>query len=349
MTNVSFPKTPILLQLYARAEAPCRDYYGLTITETNLLLHAWKITHGPHAYPRTKFSDIEDFKYDKFLQEDLKNVFGDNVMAYLYDLAYGRRKLGNLPPKAFLNIMRYLTVNDVFRLAQTSKIFHELCNADSVWRLIFMKVLKRSPSPEEKKMARDMGWKEVLRKRLAYIRKVYAERTQSQTKTNPQSVKSAVQLKPARSTPLKAVDQRHVKPAAEKAVVQKPGELPKGKVLEQKPVRLSTGKVIDQKATKAKLTQSEANLAMKDPVKQKRVMLVEGKLDQKASRLPIGKTLEQKSVRPLTGPIVEQKASKTMFTHSEANSAKKTLEHRTEKTASSNKSIMANKKIIQVK
>nr|CAH7752138.1 unnamed protein product [Callosobruchus chinensis] len=297
MTNVSIPKTPILLQLYARAEAPCRDYYGLTITETNLLLHAWKITHGPHAYPRTKFSDIEDFKYNKYLQEELKNAFGDNVMEYLYDLAYGRRKLGNLPPNAFLYIVRCLTVNDIFRLALTSKIFHELCNTDSVWRLIFMKVLKRNPSPEEKKMARDMGWKEVLRKRLAYIRKVYAERTQSQTNTNLQAAKSAAQLKHARSTTPTVVEQRHVQPVAGKAAGQNPGGLPRGKVLEQKPARSSTGKAIDQKATKVIVTQSEPKLAKIDPVKQKHVRFVEGKPEnQKLGGLPIrSRIVDQKA------------------------------------------------------
>nr|CAI5845830.1 unnamed protein product [Callosobruchus analis] len=261
MTDKSFAMNPILLQLHARAAAPCRDCYCLTISETHLTLHTWKITHGPYSYPRIHFSNLEDFRYDKYLQEHLRNAFGFNAISYLYDLAHGRRKLGNLPPKVFLNIVRYLTVNDVFRLSQTSKIFHELCNSNSVWKLIFMKVLQRAPSPEETKMSRGMGWKEILRKRLAYIRKVYAERTQSQAKTSPQAVKCVSQLKPAQSTAPKIVEQKQIKPVAGKSVNQTLGGLPISKTLEQKSVRPSTGRIIDEKTTKT--PHSEANLSKK--------------------------------------------------------------------------------------
>ncbi|CAH2012697.1 unnamed protein product [Acanthoscelides obtectus] len=275
MTSLPFPKTPILLQLYARAKAPSRDYYGLTITERNILLHAWKITHGPHAYPRTKFSDIDDFKCDKYLHEELKNVFGDNVMEYLYDLAYSKRNLSNLPPNAFLNIVQYLTANDIFRLARTSKIFHELCNTDSVWNEVFTKVLKRKPSPEEKKMAKDMGWKQVLRKRLAYIKRIYAERTQSQTRTNMQAVKSAAQMKPVRPAVKKVVEQKHVKPVTAKTMDQEIDTTQTEKVVDQKTIRPSSGQIGAQKMSMS--TQSKANLAKKAPVKT---------LDQRVVRTP---------------------------------------------------------------
>nr|CAI5845829.1 unnamed protein product [Callosobruchus analis] len=203
-----------------------------------------------------------------------------------------------------------------------------------------MKVLKRAASPEETKMARDMGWKEVLRKRLAYIRKVYAERTQSQAKTSPQAAKCVTQLKPARSTAPKIVEQKQIKPVAGKAEDQKPKET----ILDQKAVRPSTGKTVKKKASKVTLTQSEANLAKKELVKQKQLPALEGKsVNQTHVGLPITKTLEQKSVRPSTGRIIDEKTTKTL--HSEANFSKKTSGQGIERTASSSN----NKKIIQVK
>nr|XP_023019063.1 uncharacterized protein LOC111507909 [Leptinotarsa decemlineata] len=175
MTKVQSLKYSTILQLYTRAEAPCRDYYGLTIAESCICLNVWKVTHGPHIFPKQKLSELEDFKYDKFLQEEIKNIFGESIHQYLTDLAERKITLHHLPTKVFIKILSYLDTNDVLRLSRTSKIFMELCNADAVWLTIFKKVLKRGPSREENRMAFDSGWKEVLKKRMAYIKKAFAE------------------------------------------------------------------------------------------------------------------------------------------------------------------------------
>lgn len=62
-------------------------------------------------------------------------------------------------------------INTILRFS-----FIQLCNTNSVWEILFMKVLGRLPSPSETKMASEFGWKDVLFNRLIYIQKIYAER-----------------------------------------------------------------------------------------------------------------------------------------------------------------------------
>ncbi|KAJ8971413.1 hypothetical protein NQ314_000723 [Rhamnusium bicolor] len=187
MTKIFKLKNFTLLQLYARAAAPCRDYYGLTIAESCISLNAWKITHGPHVTPKQKFCLIEEVQDDKFLQEEIKNMFGVSVYEYIIDLGNKKRKLENLPAKLFLRVLEYMSINDVLHLSLTSKIFYELCNSERVWCLMFQKTLQRCPSPDEHRMAFDYGWREVLKRRMTYIRKAFAD---SKAKKNMQPLAS---------------------------------------------------------------------------------------------------------------------------------------------------------------
>ncbi|KAJ8943590.1 hypothetical protein NQ318_006592 [Aromia moschata] len=187
------PKDPTLLQLYTRARAPCRDYYGLTIGETSVCLNTWKITHGPHLRPRQKQCPVEDFPYDKFFQEEIKNVFGHSVFQYVLDLGNKKRKLENVPTKVFLNVLRYLDAKDVLHLSETSTIFRELCNTEPIWYMMFRKVLRKNPTPEDKMMAFDYGWKEVLKMRLLLIKKA-SESKIKQTKSAQPEKKKPVAL-----------------------------------------------------------------------------------------------------------------------------------------------------------
>ncbi|CAH1101062.1 unnamed protein product [Psylliodes chrysocephalus] len=175
-------KNASLLQLYARAGAPNRDYYGLTIAESCICFNVWKVTRGPHYFPRQKIMDVEDFKYDKHVQEEIRTSFGETVHEYIVNLSNRQRKLENLPQKAFMNVIKYLSINDVLRLGRTNKIFYELCNTEAVWEEMFKKILGRRPSSEEKLSAIDYGWKGALKKRIAFVRRVAAAKaTKSQT------------------------------------------------------------------------------------------------------------------------------------------------------------------------
>lgn len=59
---------------------------------------------------------------------------------------------------------------------------------------MFQKVLNRPPSPEEKRMSLEYGWREVLKRRMAYIKKVFDDNKQKKKKQlaigNKKSLKS---------------------------------------------------------------------------------------------------------------------------------------------------------------
>ncbi|KAJ8983468.1 hypothetical protein NQ317_014926 [Molorchus minor] len=137
-----------------------------------MCLNIWRITHGPHLQPKQKNCPLEDVPYDKFLQDEIKNVFGESVCRYLIDLGENKRKLENLPAKIFLNILKFLSVNDILHLSQTSKILRELCDTELFWCMMFKKVMRKTPSCQDKIMAFDYNWREVLKMRKLLSKKV---------------------------------------------------------------------------------------------------------------------------------------------------------------------------------
>lgn len=72
----------------------------------------------------------------------------------------------------------------------------QLCNANSVWKLLFIKVLGRLPSPTETQMASEFGWRDVLYNRLIYIKKIYIERNVKRNiKPTPPALKRTLKTK----------------------------------------------------------------------------------------------------------------------------------------------------------
>ncbi|ENN79916.1 F-box only protein 36-like [Dendroctonus ponderosae] len=171
------------LQLYARANAPSRDYYGLTITGSFINLNIWKVSYGPHTMPKQRHCSLEDFRDDKVSQDEIRRIFGEAVFDYVLGLAQNRRKLENLPPKLFLHILGFLRIEDILRLMCCSKIICELCNHEHVWKLMFMKKFGRQPSKEEKLLAIDSSWREVFKRRLLYVRKALRDSAELKIKT----------------------------------------------------------------------------------------------------------------------------------------------------------------------
>ncbi|CAH1135289.1 unnamed protein product [Ceutorhynchus assimilis] len=197
MTNQRRMKEPEImkgldknLQLYARANAPCRDYYGLTITESNLILNVWRVSYGPHIWPKQKHCIFDEFKTHKMFQEEVKLVFGEGVFDYLTGLTTGQKKLENLPRKLFLRLFWFLGIDDVFNLMSCSKIIYELCNQEDAWRIVFIKKFGRAPSREENVLAMNMSWKDIFKKRLDYVRKALKNTNENTMKKKRETKKS---------------------------------------------------------------------------------------------------------------------------------------------------------------
>ncbi|GJQ77177.1 hypothetical protein Trydic_g14851 [Trypoxylus dichotomus] len=160
------------LQLYALAPAPCRDYYGLTITGSEVILNIWNISHGPHIYPKRQKALLEDFEDENIIQNEIRSIFGQHVLNFCKAMASNDRHLQTVPTKIFLQILRLLASRDILALSQTSKIFFELCNSNAVWKLIFRKKIRRPIARDDSKIADDIGWKSLLKKKLTMRNKI---------------------------------------------------------------------------------------------------------------------------------------------------------------------------------
>ncbi|KAL1517171.1 hypothetical protein ABEB36_000970 [Hypothenemus hampei] len=168
-------------QLYARADAPSRDYYGLTVTESSVVLNVWNISYGARTFPKQKRCSIDELKQDKAYQDQIRRIFGVGVFDYVIGLSKKTKKFENLPWKLFIDILKFLNVEDILRLMRCSKIFYELCNQDVVWRLLFTKKFARTPSNDEQLLACEKTWREVLKNRLTLLRSLLKSTTKYST------------------------------------------------------------------------------------------------------------------------------------------------------------------------
>lgn len=125
-TTMSKNLDQVILQLYARTPAPCRDYCGLTISNEEVILNVWNITFGPHVYPKRYKCALEDLKDNKYIQSEISRVFGNHVVEYAKSLSNNELKLENLSTKAFLSVLKYVAAKDILSLSQTSKILFEV-------------------------------------------------------------------------------------------------------------------------------------------------------------------------------------------------------------------------------
>uniref|UniRef100_A0A1Y1NHF6 F-box domain-containing protein n=1 Tax=Photinus pyralis TaxID=7054 RepID=A0A1Y1NHF6_PHOPY len=122
------PKTAedIILQLYARTPAPCRDYCGLTITQEDVIINIWNITFGPHVYPKRMKCPLKELNEHKSIKVEIERIFGRHVLHYADSLSRNEMKLENLTSKAFLSVLNYLAAKDILNLSQTSKMMFEV-------------------------------------------------------------------------------------------------------------------------------------------------------------------------------------------------------------------------------
>lgn len=134
----------VLLQMYAKAPSPIRDYYGIIITKDHVstdtfhakllkkskwlkvVLNIWNISHGPHTFPKKYKKHVSEFLDDRELQYHIENTFGTHVRDFVMGLAMKEYNLQYIPTKIFLKILKLLAARDIMNLSQTSKIFFKV-------------------------------------------------------------------------------------------------------------------------------------------------------------------------------------------------------------------------------
>ncbi|KAF2902598.1 hypothetical protein ILUMI_03576 [Ignelater luminosus] len=159
-------KNSLILQLYVRTPAPCRDYCGLTITKDEMILNIWNITYGPHVYPKRHRCTMEHFEIDKYMQAEILRLFGDHVFKYVSSISKNEKRLENLPSKLFLRILNFMAARDIVNLSQTSKVLFELCNVENVWKMLFRKYLRKRPDKQDLIIGERFGWKQTLKEKI---------------------------------------------------------------------------------------------------------------------------------------------------------------------------------------
>ncbi|RLU26009.1 hypothetical protein DMN91_002172 [Ooceraea biroi] len=63
------------LEKYSVAPPPSRDYYGLKVLQNEIILHLWRISHGPHKAPIVHCAKFVEFDQETSLQDEKRRGF----------------------------------------------------------------------------------------------------------------------------------------------------------------------------------------------------------------------------------------------------------------------------------
>ncbi|EZA54316.1 F-box only protein [Ooceraea biroi] len=140
------------LEKYSVAPPPSRDYYGLKVLQNEIILHLWRISHGPHKAPIVHCAKFVEFDQETSLQDEKRRGFGEHLLQHVINIAEGNRNtLLTLPKSLIERISRYLKFKDIVKLASLSRIAYEVFNADSLWQLLFKRDKRVKITIEERK------------------------------------------------------------------------------------------------------------------------------------------------------------------------------------------------------
>ncbi|XP_026823795.1 uncharacterized protein LOC113561495 [Ooceraea biroi] len=115
------------LEKYSVAPPPSRDYYGLKVLQNEIILHLWRISHGPHKAPIVHCAKFVEFDQETSLQDEKRRGFGEHLLQHVINIAEGNRNtLLTLPKSLIERISRYLKFKDIVKLASLSRIAYEV-------------------------------------------------------------------------------------------------------------------------------------------------------------------------------------------------------------------------------
>ncbi|XP_059151476.1 F-box only protein 36-like [Physella acuta] len=155
-----------LYELKGVAKAPCKDFFILQISPSQVIFRVWAITSPfgnsslSKLTPEKYTCSYEDFSTSYEIRGGIEHrTTGE--LDYLDLLLAGQIDyLSRLDSELQLNIIRYLDVMSVTRLAQTNKCFRNLCSDDEIWKNIYKKSnLKKYVTPTFQSIAHSQGWK----------------------------------------------------------------------------------------------------------------------------------------------------------------------------------------------
>ncbi|XP_014677852.1 PREDICTED: F-box only protein 36-like [Priapulus caudatus] len=156
----------VLLDASDQAPAPSKDFCQLYITTNDEVIWRWwkiSLRNEEKLYPGELKDNYEDFLDDERIQNEIKRVFGNNMLEYVKGLVEGHIDyLCRLPRRALLHVVSLLDLPDISKIAQTSKQFQEICWSDDLWSILYHRSSNQPVTEEVESLAKQMGWRNMF-------------------------------------------------------------------------------------------------------------------------------------------------------------------------------------------
>lgn len=191
-----------LFEATAQVPSPSKDFTQILVTERGVVWRRWKITmrgfaQGGAPSPSELAMSHEDFKYDTTLQDEIKRIFGPEVLRQIQRILAGSTdELSKLPEKIMVHIATYLDLQSVTQLSQVNRHLREVCNSNPLWEKLY-RAHQGTPSEEITSLAREIGWKEIffmnklqLQKEVSRRRRLHSHATNGTASSGQQSPSS---------------------------------------------------------------------------------------------------------------------------------------------------------------
>ncbi|ESO00934.1 hypothetical protein HELRODRAFT_175432 [Helobdella robusta] len=126
------------------------------------------IFYSSYARAPSDFSNLED----NIKEDDIKRVFGPEVLCYVINLTSGHIDfLPRLPEKIILKIILYLNLDDFDRLAQVNKQFFNFCQDEKLWQRVFQKHHKcKTIDDDLTQLASKFSWRQLAFTNIIQLR-----------------------------------------------------------------------------------------------------------------------------------------------------------------------------------
>nr|CAB3245281.1 F-box only protein 36-like [Phallusia mammillata] len=160
-------KDGVLLELSEQAPSPSKDFVNMKVTLTEFQWNYWKINPSclrsdTRLAPTEIKESHADLLNDYDMQTDIKRFFGAHMLEYVKELCSGHFDyFPRLKKSLQIYIMSFMELEDIGRLAQTSKHFRELCNSEQLWEHIVESHCD-TITPDMRLFAGEVGWKHVF-------------------------------------------------------------------------------------------------------------------------------------------------------------------------------------------
>merc|ERR1712168_977869 len=166
------PRPKVLFEKRGQAPSPSKDYHQILVTDEHVIFTTWRISlrKGPTSINPVKIKlSHDDFYFDTQISFGIRNVFGEDTLAYVQGLVH-QDWLVRMTEPILIKIFSYLDLSDIFRLTPVCRHFRTLCNSNLLWKSIY-----ETPCVNVKDvivvLGDEIGWKKMFFTNKIQIRK----------------------------------------------------------------------------------------------------------------------------------------------------------------------------------